>query len=280
MRTIALIGLDLDGTLLNDEKEISPRNHAALAQAAARGVHLVPVTGRPYFGIPEAVRALPFLRYFISCNGASTWDKTRGGMIRERLIPADVCAGITDYLAAERIPYEILHAGLGYGEQWVYDTMIARSKNPEFLREYIRETRIIIPDMPSFLQERDGLEEFFITLADPAQRARAQEVLHALAPLSIVFPFPLAMEITAAGVDKGEALLSLAARLGIAPEGVMAIGDSGNDIAMLRAAGLSVAMGNATRELKASADFVSGSNLQDGVALAMERFVLGDACPV
>lgn len=274
MGTIALVGLDLDGTLLNDDKQISPRTYAALAQASAEGVHLVPVTGRPHFGIPEQVRELPFVRYIISCNGASTWDNAQGKMIRERLIPTETCFEIAAHLAAERVPYEILHQGLGYGEQWVYDRMIAQSRNPEFLREYIRQTRKVIPDLSAFLREGNGLEELFITAEDAAQRERIAAHLETLAPLGIVFPFPLAMEVTAPGVDKGEALLSLAVQLGVAPEGVMAIGDSGNDLAMLDAAAIAVAMGNATREVKEKAHFVTESNAKDGVALAVERFVL------
>ncbi|MBR1659427.1 MAG: HAD hydrolase family protein, partial [Oscillospiraceae bacterium] len=69
-----LIALDLDGTLLNSAKELTPRNRAALEAAAAAGIEIVPSTGRFYLGIPEAVRALPFVRYAITINGAQVWD--------------------------------------------------------------------------------------------------------------------------------------------------------------------------------------------------------------
>lgn len=275
MERIGIIGLDLDGTLLNNNKQISQRNYEVLSRAAERGVYLVPVTGRPHFGIPALVRQLPFVRYVISCNGAAIRDEREGVLVREETIAPSVAADVVACLLRHRVPFEVLYQGRGYAEQWVYDLMIARSPNNSFLPKYIQETRTVVPDLPQFLAEGNRpLEELFIMAHNRETRDEVAEELASLAPLNLVFPAPAAVEITAPGVDKGEALLHLAARLGIGPEGVMAIGDSGNDLAMLRAAALPVAMGNAPEEVRRAAVFTTATNEEDGVALAIERFVL------
>lgn len=275
MKKIRLIGLDLDGTLLDNGKRISDRTYQAMQEAAKRGVYLVPVTGRPHGGIPELVRNLPFVRYFISCNGASIRDGKRQCALREKLIPPDESQYLTEVLNRHRMPYEVLWNGYGYSEQWVYDHWIARSPNKGFLTTYIRETRKIVPHLPSFIaEENKGLEEVFILTQQREMQEELLRELQGLPNLNIVFPSSVSMEITAGDVDKGEALLFLAESLGIAQHEVMAMGDSGNDLAMLRAAGFPVAMGNAVQEVKEMAKFTTASNEEHGVALAIERYVL------
>ena len=96
----------------------------------------------------------------------------------------------------------------------------------------------------------------------------------AAGPTEITTSLDSNLEINAPGVTKGSALLALAKHLGLARSQLMAMGDSGNDLAMLQAAGLGVAMGNATEEVKAAADAVSADNNHDGVAVAIEKYVL------
>ena len=93
-------------------------------------------------------------------------------------------------------------------------------------------------------------------------------------PTEITTSLDSNLEINAPGVTKGSALLALAEHLGLARSQLMAMGDSGNDLAMLQAAGLGIAMGNATEEVKAAADAVSTDNNHDGVAVAIEKYVL------
>lgn len=274
MEPIGIIGLDLDGTLLDGDKRISPHTQQALQQASAKGVHLVPVTGRPRMGIPENVQELPFVRYLISCNGASIWDQQKTCAVREKTIPQGLALQVLARVLHHDMSCEVLCHGRGYSENWVYERMIQNSPRNNFLRSYIQQTRKIVPSLAAFLEEQpQGAEEFFIMCGQNPQDTLAQELVQ-LQGLSIVFPAPRALEVTAAGVDKGEALLHLAAQLGVPPAGVMAIGDSGNDLAMLRAAALPVAMGNATDQVKTQAKFTTTSNDEDGVAVAIERFVL------
>jgi Cof subfamily protein (haloacid dehalogenase superfamily) len=275
METIRLVGLDLDGTLLDNSKNISDRTYRAMKAAAEQGVYLVPVTGRPHEGIPKLVRKLPFVRYLISCNGAAIRDEQESSVVREKLISPEVSLNLTRILHQYQVPYEVLLNGVGYSEQWVYDHLIARSPQNSFLPQYIKETRRVVPHLPSFLaKEGKGLEELFVMSGSLEKQEEIFREVKALHQLSFVFPAPTGMEITAKGVDKGEALLFLAGSLGIARHEVMALGDSGNDLTMLRAAAFPVAMGNAVPEVKAMAQFTTASNEEHGVAVALERFVL------
>lgn len=274
MGKIRLVGLDLDGTLLDDSKKISAPTMEALEEAARQGVYLVPVTGRPHLGIPTLVRNLPFVRYIISCNGACIRDEKNGALLRERLIPAEESRALVCLLQEKRVPFEVLFEGVGYAESWVYEQLIAKNPHNAFLPRYVKETRRTIPDMRAFVEEGRGLEELFVLAGS---RDSVEEILHELhhfPNLHIVHPGPGMLELTAAGVDKGEALLALATQLGIDRSETMAIGDSGNDLTMLRAAGFSVAMGNAAPEVKKLSDVVTETNENHGVAMALSRYVL------
>ncbi len=272
---IRIIGLDLDGTLLNNNKRISPRTMAALEAAQAQGVYLVPVTGRPHLGVPRLVRELPFVRYLISCNGAAIRDNITDEFVRERILPPLLAQELLTILRRHGAPHEALYRGQGYGEEWVYRQMIAMHPENAFLPAYIRDSRLTVPDMAAFLAEGHGPEELFVMTESREQRDAIAGSLLEVPGISVVFPAARALEITAAGVDKGEALLYLADHLGVPPQGVMAVGDSGNDLAMLRAAAFPVAMGNAAPKVKAMSKFVTATNEEDGVGLAIEEFVLG-----
>lgn len=274
MGKIRLVGLDLDGTLLDEKKAISAPTMEALEEAARQGVYLVPVTGRPHLGIPKLVRTLPFVRYIISCNGACIRDEKNGTLLRERLIPAEESRAIVHRLQEKKLPFEVLVEGVGYGEAWVYEHLIALNPHNAFLPRYVKETRRIVSDMQAFVQEGRGLEELFIMAGRQDSVEELLCELRQFPNLHVVHPGPGMLEITAAGVDKGEALLALAARLGIDRSETMAIGDSGNDLTMLRAAGLSVAMGNAAPEVKTLSDVVTETNENHGVAVALSRYVL------
>lgn len=274
MGKIRLVGLDLDGTLLDEHKKISAPTMEALEEAARQGVYLVPVTGRPHLGIPTLVRELPFVRYIISCNGACIRDEKNGSLLRERLIPAEESQALVRLLHGKKLPFEVLFEGVGYAEGWVYEHLIAKNPHNAFLPRYVKETRRTIPDIKAFVEEGRGLEELFIMAG---QKDSVEEILcelQSIPKLHVVHPGPGMLEITAAGVDKGEALLALAKKLGIDRRETMAIGDSGNDLTMLRAAGLSVAMGNAAPEVKKLSDAVTETNENHGVAVALSRYVL------
>lgn len=271
---IRLVGLDLDGTLLTNEKKISAKTMEVLEKAAALGVEFVPVTGRPFGGIPKIVKKLPFVHYIIACNGATTHSMPEGKLLREVLISGEDSRSLAQTFQGFGADFEVLCGGIGYGEQSMYDRLIDNSPNRDFVTKYVKETRKIIPSMDAFLADSEGVEEIFLMAKGNKHRDAIFAEIEHLDHIHVVFPGPAMMEITASTVDKGEALLALGESLGITRDEVMAVGDSGNDITMLKAASLSVAMENGEEAVKNLAKVVTESNEKDGVALAVQRFVL------
>ncbi len=270
---IRLIAVDLDGTVLNDRKQLTPRTAAALTEAAARGVEIVPATGRPTTGLPAELLALPGVRYAITSNGARMMDLASGRAVRELYLARETALAAFDILARYDCVTDLFQDGRGYTTE--ANRAASYRFVPDNLRDYVLNTRTVLPDLRAFIasQER-GIEKLTIFFLDEDERRRAWAEVAALG-VDVVSSLPLNMEINAAGVDKGAGLLALAERLGLPASALMACGDGGNDTAMVAAAGLGVAMANAFPEVKAAAHYVTASNNEDGVARAVETFVLG-----
>ena len=148
-------------------------------------------------------------------------------------------------------------------------------RNPS-MWEYTRKTRIPVEDLYSLLeQENRGLDKVQALFADMDERRRAWEELSMEEDLELVGSLGYNIEINARGVNKGTALVELGRMLGIKREEIMACGDGDNDTAMLREVGFGVAMGNAEEEIKQAADYVTLTNEDEGVAYAIEKFILG-----
>jgi len=273
---IRLIALDLDGTLLTSKKTISPEDRAAVEEAIARGVLVVPVTGRPAQGVPKEVLELPGVRYVVSSNGATIRDIQTGQALLETHLEAETALAVLSASNHVAMIREVFRAGVGYLSQADYDILCDRYEGA--MLAYVLDTRQVVPGtLEEFLRDdpRPIEELFFLTDSEETKRD-LQTVLSALPGIGFADPFPRDLEVMAGGIDKGEGLRFLLDRLGIAPEETMALGDGGSDLPMLRAAGIGVAMGNSIETVKAGADWVTGSCDENGVALAIRRFVLTD----
>ena len=272
---IRLLALDLDGTALNDEKRISPRTAAALTEALARGVVVIPATGRTVSGIAPDFLALPGVRYALVSNGARVEDLAAGVSIVRQYLPTALALRAYDRLACYDCTIDLFQDGKGYTTTRnlaAFDHLV-----PPNLLPYLRASRTPVEDLRGLIAAQpDGVEKLTLFFRHEDERLRAWAEMEALG-LAPVSSLPHNMELNAPGVDKGTGLLALAAALGIPPEATMACGDGGNDTAMLRAAGVGVAMANAFDEVKAVADYITASNNEDGVALAVEKFILGRA---
>ena len=141
---------------------------------------------------------------------------------------------------------------------------------------YVLDTRQVVPGtLEDFLREDPRpIEELFFLTDSEETKLDLQRTLSALPGIGFADPFPRDLEVMAGGIDKGEGLRFLLDRLGLDPSEAMAIGDGGSDLPMLRAAGVGVAMGNSIRAVKDGADWVTGSNDENGVALAIEKYIL------
>ena len=123
---IGLIALDLDGTLLDSQKRLTARNRAALEQAAARGIAIVPTTGRFFDAIPAAVRELPFLRYAITINGAHAHCIATGEALYRAEIPWQQALTLMEYLDTLPVIYDC------YQDNWGWMTSSMQARAPEF----------------------------------------------------------------------------------------------------------------------------------------------------
>lgn len=273
--SIKLLALDLDGTLLNEKKEITPRTWAALERARSQGVLVVPVTGRPAQGLPQVVRTMPGLRYVVSSNGATIRDIVTGETLLEKHLSADTCLLVLDKCAHVPMIRQAFRNGVGYLSQADYNTLRDRYAGTSML-QYHLDTRQVLPGtVAEFLAaDRQPVEELFFLTDSPQEKADLRALLTGLPGIGFADPFPNDLEVIAGDIDKGEALRYLLQRLGISPAQVLAMGDGGSDLPLLQAAGIGVAMANATEAVKAGADYVTASCDEDGVALAIEKFVL------
>lgn len=274
MHNIKLIALDLDGTLLNSDKQLSPENRAALEKAAGEGVEIVPATGRFYKGMPEIIRELPFVRYVISINGAQVYDAVNGKTVCSSEISWERAVFVMEHLDTLDTIYDCYQDGWGWMTEEFYNKADRYAAHIHSL-EMIKKLRTPVPELKAYLTAKaQGVQKVQAFFKDMELR---EEVLKSLPDefpdLVITTSIVNNIEINSREATKGVALEKLAAYLGIPLESTMAFGDDTNDITMLEAAGIGVAMGNAYDEVKQSADFVTRDCDENGVAYAINHFL-------
>ena len=297
MPEIRIAALDLDGTLLSHENTITPRTRQAIAEAAARGVVVLPATGRALASLPPLVAQLPGVRYAITSNGAAVWDLgkdplaavySRYSDAASRRTCEPVCL-IRQVFPAEKARevfalYQEFEGSLSvFSDGRVIRDQLAQERMGERQRRLLSlSTEAKQPNDGRFHIVRDtaewmcrnahAIEKFCMFFEDAAQAQAALPRFYALEDVEVVQGSPDNIEVTAKGVDKGTALLALADRLGIAHEATLAVGDSDNDRAMLEKAGVAAVMANGMEHVKQLADLVSEKDCDhDGVAEIFAR---------
>ncbi len=270
-----LIALDLDGTLLNSEKQLSARNYAALEAAAAKGVEIVPCTGRFYGGMPEVVRNLPFLHYGITINGAAVFDFVNNKTVCREEIEKDDTNAVMTYLESLPVLFDCYLDNASYIAQHFLDHASDYLDDKHFLK-MIRDLRIPVPDLKPYVMSREeNVQKIIMFTKDLELRNYVLEHLSERFPnLIATSSVPQNVEINQKNANKGRAIQNLAAYLGIPVESTMAFGDGLNDVMLLEGAGFGIAMENAEEITKSRAKYITLDNDHDGVAAAIERFVL------
>lgn len=273
-RKIKMVGLDLDGTLLDETKTLRPYTRKVLEEAISRGVVVLVATGRPWLGIPEELREFPGMDYALTSNGARILDVKNDRILEEHLLMPEEGKKALEVCAKYDTLKEIYFDGQGYADE----DKLARAgdyhRNPHMC-DYIRKTRIPEKDLMGLLErENRGMDKVQALFANLEERQAAWEEMEKIPGLVLVGSLGYNIEVNAEGVNKGAGLVALGKILGIEREEIMACGDGDNDIAMLREVGFGVAMGNADEAVKAAADYVTEDNEAEGAAKAIERFVL------
>lgn len=270
-----MIGLDLDGTLLNEKKELLPYTKEVLRRALDKGVVVLTATGRPWMGIPEELRTFPGMRYALTSNGARILDIREGTVLIEQLLSRESAKKALEICGKYDTLQEVYYDGQGYASADKMAHVEKYHHNPN-MWEYLRTTRIPVQDIFRLVDEEErGLDKVQALFADMNERRLAWDELSRVDGLELVGSLGYNIEVNAAGVNKGTGLIELGKLLGIKREEIMACGDGDNDTVMLREVGFGVAMANAEDQVKAAADYITDSNDNEGAAKAIEKFVLG-----
>ena len=271
---IRLVALDLDRTTLDSAGRLSARTRQALEAAAESGVHVVIATGRAKTALPADVFTIRGVRYIATANGACVTDMADDSVIYSNCIGGDALDATVALLKKHDYMYEFFVGGRAYVERSVFDRVEGMNFT-EGHKSYIKSTRTPVDGLMGFaLRHRGSIENINLNFEHQSDKAMMREVISALEDVTVTASFDHNLEIGGATTSKADAVSVVCARLGVSQANVMACGDSLNDVAMLMAAGFPVAMGNAKDEVKAVAKHVTSSNDEDGVAKAVERFVL------
>jgi Cof subfamily protein (haloacid dehalogenase superfamily) len=267
-----MLAIDMDGTLLNNQKQISEENAAALKKLRAGDIHVVICTGRH----PENARLL-LLRYglsfpIIGLNGGLIVDAQGKEFLAEHPIPAEDAEKVAGLLEKNRMDYLVFtktYMALREQTEGTYTRL-----NLKYLYEISNGN---YKAGPAEIKEalRQWVYKFAVfNIEYPGMLQKTRIELGGNKCLSISKSADTNIEIMSEGVDKGSGILDYARLLNIPVEEIMAIGDQENDIPMLKAAGYSVAMGNASEQVKLAADYQTASNEENGVANALGKYVL------
>lgn len=274
--TVKLIALDLDGTTLNNDGVISSGNRETLTKAAEKGVNIVVATGRPRSALPKDVFEIDAIRYVLTSNGARITDLRDDKSIYENCMSALAAESSVQLLRQHHYVIECFIDGVAYIEKAYYD-MVKESGESFRSVSYILNTRNPVEDIYGFiLDNKDSIENINVNFEDISEKPAMREKLLTIPEATITSSFNHNLEIGGATTSKAEALKHMCEIMGIKPAEMMAVGDSPNDIAMLKASGTPVAVGNAKEEVKAVAKYIAPTNHMDGVADAVKKFVLSE----
>ncbi len=271
-----LLVMDLDGTALGaDPTEFAPDVLETAQEAAARGVTVVFATGRPLSVLPPIIQegSLPWLRYLVLNDGAQIWDRQKKCWLWQQTLLAAVLDGVEQVSEHYHIPVEFIDGAGGYHVRscW-YEQLMQDNGVTAFHRNLLR-TRLQPLKADALSLAPAGI----VKINMPRVPAECWE--NVCTGLEAVGALPMeccagALEITSSRAGKRQAVEFLSGRLGLSLTDVMALGDSGNDLALIRAAGWGVAMGNASDAVKLAADAITDTNRESGAAKAVRRWLL------
>ena len=274
MPKIQLIAMDLDGTLLTTDKRLTERNRHALEKAVEAGIFVVPATGRIYAGVPEELRALPFIRYLILGNGATVYDREADRILYSAEIPPQTAVEVLEWLDGFAAIYDCYQDNQGYMTAEMWEKADRYAPSPVYL-QMIRTLRKPVPDLKEHLRARgrsvQKLQAFCET--DEVQAQVLEKTARRFSGLSVTTSIARNVEINDGRANKGAGLQALCDFLGIGTGTAVAFGDGFNDLSMIRTAGIGVAMGNSVQAVLDAADRIAPGNDEDGVGRVVEELL-------
>lgn len=262
-----LIAIDCDGTLLNSKREITERTVNAIKMARDSGIKIVLASARPSYRLKQFLEPLGLLssdQYLISFNGGLVCNNTYDEILFSKSIPTD------EVLELIKFGHHFETKVFIYAQDCIYsdvDEKTYQRNNPDVNFKVVDFNDLDFSKIPIY-------KAVYLNSAEDTKRIRASLPYEFLSNFETSSSVPQYIEFVNKGITKSHALECIGDKLGIKASEMVAFGDQENDLAMLQYVGYSVAMGNATDEVKKQVDYVTASNDEDGVALVIEKIIL------
>lgn len=267
-----IIVLDLDGTLTNRDKVITPRTKEALMKAQDRGKIVVLASGRPTPGVmplAEELNLKEYGGYILSFNGGMIVSCKTGEIVFSRQLPAEINSRVIDLALEHRVDIITYEGGRIVASDAAYQYIALESRVCHMevteIRDLEEMKRYVTFPVPKFILTDDG--DYLITIEPKVKAALGKHY-------SVYRSDPYYLEVLPKGIDKANSLERFLERTGYKREEMIACGDGYNDLSMIRFAGLGVAMENGVLPVRQAADYITLSNNEDGVAHVVEKFML------
>ena len=277
-KEVKLLALDMDGTLYNSNGVITEASKQAIREASQKGVCVVLATGREYRGISFEQLQDVSIPYVITTNGSSIYRTSDQICMVETCLPQKNLLSVIEFLMRQEIYITVFIEGKNFTptESFAYTYKLGL---PDYIVHDFEDTRTELKDLVGYVKSGQAKIQK-ITLNFQRQedgtllnREKVYEYLKNCKDICLVNGGYDNLEFTEKHANKGRGLLKLAQMLGIDPGETAAIGDSGNDVEMLRAAAVGIAMGNAPQDIKQQADWITRTNDEDGVAYAIYQLL-------
>ena len=273
MKKYKLIASDLDGTLFQDDGTVSERNLRAIEAIAAQDVLFVPSSGRTLCEIDRSLVDNAGVRYVIYSNGAAIYDKRTGERTLMGISQADARI-VLDMFFEQPTHITIRHNGKTYVDATCQsDEFCAYTNVWQTHLDVVKKFAINVEDLSSFAYGIDQIESFVAFFRTEEERKSCFERLNGIGVFLAVKIASIGLEVFSVQAGKGNALRKLLLKCGVPIEETIAVGDSGNDVSMLQAAGLGLAMQNAPDEVKAIADGIACGNGEHVAEYLLKKYV-------
>ena len=279
LEKIKLIALDLDGTTLT-RNGLTRRTKEALEEAIEKGIDVVIATGRPYSALPETVKTIKGLEHIIISNGAHIVRPLTGEFLYSNYVEREAILNVRRILMERDFPVEVFTEGRAYVDRELYEN-VKKNGSTYLAARYILRTREPVDGIYDFWYEHaDSIENVNIQFEHQEDKAEMKTILEKAEGITLTSSTYHNLEVGGETTSKASALWQLCRMKGLTMENIMAFGDSPNDGAMIREAGIGVAMENATADILEDADITAPSNDDEGVAYTLRMLLLGGKDPL
>lgn len=271
---IRVLAIDLDGTLLNKQNEVTDENIKAIQKAREKGIEVVPSTGRLLCESRFALEAIGGCRYSLHCNGSVIYDHRAQRPIFLSAFDRELAAEAVRRLEKHNVLYQVYVDDASCCPKRFYNDFTQEVFNAIYVKMF-RDTQIWMDDVAEEI-DRSGYHsiKYYVPNRNHELLEQIKQEMATFPGFDAVFSSHYSLEIFQSGMDKLNGLSKLLEHLGYGFENLMMIGDSENDLRAIEAAGIGVAMDNAEDFVKEAADYVTLDRNNSGVAHAIHKFLL------